>query len=76
MIPVFARNHNNVIAMESPQEKPIRLNDQKGRAIRINMGIDELWVLAKKNYHLFSTCFQVAFKLYIFLLTPKFLNLP
>jgi hypothetical protein len=42
MIHVFARNHNNVIAMESPQEKPIRLNDQKGRAIRINMGIDEL----------------------------------
>jgi hypothetical protein len=38
MMHVFARSHSNVIVMESPQAKPTKLDNQKGRAMKINMG--------------------------------------
>ncbi len=39
MIHVFARNHNNVITMESPQTKPTTIDNQKGEAIKIDMAL-------------------------------------
>jgi hypothetical protein len=39
MIHVSTRNHNNVITMESSQTKPTTLDNQKGGAIKIDMGI-------------------------------------
>jgi hypothetical protein len=39
MIHVFARSHNNVITMESPQTEPTTFDNQKGGAIKIDMGM-------------------------------------
>ncbi len=39
MIRVFVISHNNLLLMESPQAKPIRLDNKNGSAIINNMGI-------------------------------------
>ncbi len=59
MIHVFARNHNNVITMESPQTKPTPLDNQKGGAIKIDMGIEMNYGFWPKTI---STPFFHAFK--------------
>jgi hypothetical protein len=65
--------------MESMQAKPTRLDNQKGEVNEIdNMGFRTIYgFLLKNNCHLFSSCFQVASKLFFLqLLAPKFLALP
>jgi hypothetical protein len=64
MIHVFVRSHNNVITMESPQTKPTTLDNQKGGAIKIDMGIE-------MNYGFWPK--KIPF---IFFMLSKFLVLP
>ncbi len=67
-IHVSARNHNNVITMESPQTKPTTLDNQKGGAIKIDMGIEmDYGFWSKKNSIHFFHAFKLPLNCFFFI---------